>query len=157
MGSLVLFVCTGNTCRSPMAEALLKLALPKTSPWQVASAGLATCAGCRASEAAIAAIAEMGSDLRPHRSQPVSPELVQEAAAIIVMTEAHLQQLHTLYPAARDKFFLLRDFDPNSPAHSNVADPCCGSLDEYRQCRDLIRMAIPGLVHFLAQTAVSAC
>jgi protein-tyrosine phosphatase len=135
-----------------MAEALLKLALPKSSPWRVASAGLAACAGSRASEGAVAALAEMGGDLRAHRSQPVSPELVQEAAAIIVMTDGHLQQLCAQYPASRDKFFLLRDFDPGSPSRGSVADPFCGSLDDYRQCRDLIRMAIPGLVRFLAQT-----
>ncbi|MEI7902585.1 MAG: low molecular weight protein arginine phosphatase [bacterium] len=157
MGSLVLFVCTGNTCRSPMAEVLLKLALPETSPWRVASAGLAACAGCRASEAAITVIDEVGGDLRQHLSQPVSPELVQAAAAIIALTDDHLQQLSSHYPAARDKLFLMRAFDSGSPTHSNVADPFCGTLDEYRACRDLIQKAIPGLVTFLTKIPSPAC
>ena len=153
MGSLVLFVCTGNTCRSPMAEALLRLALSNASPWRVASAGLAAYEGGRASEAAVAAIAEVGGDLSGHRSQPVTPRLIHDAAAVVAMTGAQAEQLTARYPSVRDKLFLLRSFDPRSPFQSNVEDPFCGSLDEYRRCRDLISEAIPGLVNYLAQAA----
>jgi len=151
MGSLVLFVCTGNTCRSPMAEVLFRMALPRGSSWRAASAGLAACEGARASEPAIAALREAGGDLCAHRSRPVTAELVQASAAIVVMTGAHALQIHARFPDARDKLFLLRSFDPDSPAHSDVSDPFCGSLDEYRCCRDLIRRAMPGLVRFLTQ------
>lgn len=151
MGSLVLFVCTGNTCRSPMAEALFRMALPPGSPWRAASAGLAAREGAQASETAIAALREAGGDLRAHRSRPVTAELVQASAAIVVMTGAHALQIHTRFPYARDKLFLLRSFDPDSPALSDVSDPFCGTLDEYRCCRDLIRRAMPGLVRFLTQ------
>ena len=151
MGSLVLFVCTGNTCRSPMAEVLFRMALPRSSSWRAASAGLAAHEGARASENAVVALREAGGDLRTHRSRPVTAELVQASAAIVVMTGAHALQIHTRFPDARDKLFLLRSFDPDSPAHSDVSDPFCGSLAEYRCCRDLIRRAMPGLVRFLTQ------
>jgi len=156
MASLVLFVCTGNTCRSPMAEALFRLALPKNSAWRAASAGLAACEGARASATAIAALDEAAVDLRGHRSRQVTPEQVQAAAAIVAMTNAQVQQLQAHFPASRDKLFLLRDFDPASPPHSDLSDPFCGSLDEYRRCRDLIRQSIPSLVRFLVQTAPAA-
>ena len=156
MASLALFVCTGNTCRSPMAEALLRAALPKASAWRVASAGLAACEGARASSQAVAALDELGLDLRDHRSRPVSPDLMRDAASIIVMTGAHAHLLTSLYPLVRDRVFILRSFDPDSPPDSDVADPYLGTPDEYRRCRDLIRRAIPGLVLYLEQNDLPA-
>ena len=151
MGSLILFVFSGNTCRSPMAEALLRQALPPASPWRVASAGLAAFDGCRASEPAVAAVAELGADLRDHRSQRVTPQLIQDAAAVIAMTDGHAQQILARFPSACDRLFLMRAFDPDAPVRSDVCDPFSGSLDDYRYCRDLIRKALPGLLRHLAQ------
>lgn len=135
-----------------MAEVLLRVALPQTSLWCVSSAGLAAFEGSRASEFAVAALNELGCDLRLHRSRQVTSERIRQATAIVPMTQAHTYQLTTQYPDARDRIYLLSSFDPDAPANTNVRDPFCGTLDDYRRCRDMIRRAIPGLVRFLEQT-----
>ena len=155
MASLVLFVCTGNICRSPMAEALLKATLPLDTPWRVTSAGLNAIGGGSASENAIKAIAETGGNLQTHRSQPLSPQLVQESTVIFVMTDAHAQILRTRFPSTANKLFLIRSFDPTAILYSNLDDPFCGTLEDYRLCRDQIRQTIPGIIAFLKTCAIN--
>lgn len=135
-----------------MAEALLRAALPQTSPWRVSSAGLAAFEGSGASEFAVAALSELGCDLSVHRSRQVTAERIRKATVIVPMTTAHTYQLSLQFPDARDRIYLLSSFDPDAPANADVTDPFCGSLDDYRRCRNAIRKAIPGLVRFLQQT-----
>ncbi|MDD4173336.1 MAG: hypothetical protein PHN34_03785, partial [Kiritimatiellae bacterium] len=115
MAPLILFVCSGNTCRSPMAEVLFRLALRPGAPWRAASAGLAAHVGGRACAEAVQAVAEAGGDLKGHRSQPVTETLLREAYAVIAMTPAQADQLIQRFPSVRDRLFLLRAFDPCSP------------------------------------------
>ena len=149
MAHQVLFVCTGNTCRSPMAEALLRAALPDGSGWRVTSAGTDTINGFGASSYAIDALAEKGFDLKPHRSRLLTHELAGESAVIVAMTQHHAQQVGACFPGCRDRIHLMRSFDPAAPRQGDVCDPFGGTMADYRACCALLQKSIPGLLRFL--------
>ncbi|MDD5705386.1 MAG: low molecular weight protein arginine phosphatase [Kiritimatiellae bacterium] len=145
----MLFVCSGNVCRSPMAAAMLEVRRGKRSAWCVTSAGTMALAGLPASEEAIVALAEIGIDLTGHRSRPLLAETMTSAALIVPMTRSHRDTLLRLQPQARDKVFLLRGFEPQPGASQDLEDPIGGSLATYRNCRDAIQACLPGLLRFL--------
>lgn len=149
MAKQILIVCTGNTCRSPMAEVLLRASLPSDADWIVVSAGTSADPGKAASEYARVAIAECGLSLNNHRSQVVTQELVDASTVIIAMTQRHVDKILQRVPSARDRVYMMRSFDTQTPVGSDVCDPYCGSLADYRACRDSIQQALPGLVYFL--------
>ncbi len=135
---MVLFVCTGNTCRSPMAEALFRDMVAKQLGCRpdeidsqgvvVASAGIAAWAGGRASGNAVEAMEERGIDLTSHSSQPLSDELVQQADLIWTMTNSHRAAITSQFPEAAARVAVL------SPDRRDVLDPIGGPLPVYREC-----------------------
>lgn len=132
-----LFVCTGNTCRSPMAAALFrKMAADRGLPIVAVSAGLAAQSGSPASENAVKALAEEGIDLSRHLSKPVTRELCDEAQMIAVMSEHHRLAL------------VAADVDPHKifVLGGGVPDPYGGSLDVYRDTRDALKAVLPALL-----------
>jgi protein-tyrosine phosphatase len=140
---MVLFVCTGNTCRSPMAEGLFRQMAAERLGCRaedldahgvvVGSAGVAAWGGGRASSGALETMAECGIDLTAHESQPLTESLVQQADVIWTMTNAHRAAILAQFPEAADRVAVL------SPDRADVVDPIGGPVEAYRQCAGQIR------------------
>ncbi len=147
---LVVFICTGNICRSSMAEYLFRRHLESHPGWATCSAGVMAGYGAPASRYAIKAAKEVAVDMHDHQSQPITPDLVGDAALLVVMTGTHREILLERYPEAEPKVVLLKSFDPNADG-VDVLDPIGLSLDVYRHVRDEIESALWGLDAHLAQ------
>jgi protein-tyrosine-phosphatase len=143
----ILFVCTGNTCRSPMAEVLFR-ALAGSADWQVQSAGTGARDGEPAAAHAIEVMAELGLDLSGHRARPVTGVLVDGAGAILAMEPRHADELRAAYPGAIRRIYLLSELAGGGV--DGVPDPFGGAIDDYRKAAEqidrLLRAALSRLV-----------
>ncbi len=138
----MVLVCSGNTCRSPMAQALAKQMIAKrrnipadvleSANVSVLSAGVYASPGMPASIEAVDEMKKLGIDLSEHRSQPLTPELIHEADVIYCMTHTHLDAVLRASPGAGDKIFLL------DPQGHDVNDPIGAGEAAYRQCAEMI-------------------
>ncbi len=160
----LLFVCTGNTCRSPMAEGIARKILANAVDWRVVSAGTGAVNGQPPSFNAVKAMRLAGLDISGHRSQMVNARLVEEATLILGLTRSHVDNLLYLYPQASEKTFTLGQFDAQlRAAEQDVVDPIGGSLEEYVSCRDQIQHGIHAMLascrldtsHPVARSAVA--
>src|SRR4051812_23037289 len=148
----ILFVCTGNVCRSPMAEGIFRHVMKGRRDVQVLSAGIGAMEGQPPSTYAVQAVRELGIDISKQRSRMLTAELVQEADYIFGMTHSHVVTFFLLYPHAAEKTFLLREFDDTLDIfEKDISDPIGGSYDVYLECRDQIEQGIASLLRFLQQ------
>jgi protein-tyrosine phosphatase len=139
---LTIFVCTGNTCRSPLAEGLFKKKLAErlgcameelsARGFLVISAGLAAMMGGPAAEEAVVVARAYGADLAGHVSRPLTPDLAAQADHLVAMTRSHLFSLAGGFPGTGGRVRLL------SPAGEDVSDPIGGEEHVYRQCAEQI-------------------
>jgi RpiB/LacA/LacB family sugar-phosphate isomerase len=148
----ILFVCTGNVCRSPMAEGLFRAAMKGRGDYRVISAGLGAVDGQPPSTNAVLAARELGIDITAQRSRMLTRELVDEADYIFGMTHSHIETVMMLYPQAAEKTFLCREFDETLDVYEkDISDPIGGSLEIYTICRDQIEQGIASIQRFLEQ------
>jgi len=151
-----LFVCTGNICRSPMAEGLFRHATQGRSDYRAVSAGLGAADGLPPSTYSVQAMKELGMDISRQRSQMLTADLVKHADYIFGMTHSHVDTITLLYPQAAEKTFLLREFDETlDPFEKDISDPIGGSYDVYLSCRDQIEQGIASLLRFIEQGETS--
>ncbi|MCI0520643.1 MAG: low molecular weight protein arginine phosphatase [Chloroflexi bacterium] len=126
----ILFVCTANVCRSPMAMALFREKVKASSEaWRVESAGTWASAGDSAARVSQAILLDKGIDLSAHRSRPVSRELLQEFNLILVMEEGHKEALRIEFPEAAGKIYMLSEMIGQV---YNIQDPIGMSSSDYK-------------------------
>ncbi|NJL31507.1 MAG: hypothetical protein HC898_07700 [Phycisphaerales bacterium] len=141
----ILFVCTGNTCRSPMAEAIARAMLAQqrglaqdeleTAGIRIVSAGVFGADGAPASEQAVEALADEGLDLNRHRSRMLTTDMLRDADRVFCMTENHLQAVKAMFPEGADRMMCLDQ-------RGDIMDPIGSSLAQYQRCAANIQAAI---------------
>ena len=141
-GETIVFVCTGNTCRSPLAEALLRRRAASIGgpALRVLSAGLSAGYGSAASPESVDLAREAGADLTDHRSQPLTEELLDGADRVLCMTARHRAAILRHRPDVRDRVTLL------DPAGGDIPDPIGGGMADYEACRDAIERGLEALM-----------
>jgi protein-tyrosine-phosphatase len=142
----LLFVCSGNTCRSPMAEAIARDLLHERG-WKhvdVASAGTGAIPGAAASPEAVDVAREHGLELDAHASQPLTPELVSWADLVLVMGTSHMHAVREL--GGGEKVSLVTEFVEGEGYAQPVADPFGGQTEHYREAFEQLQDALTGLL-----------
>jgi protein-tyrosine-phosphatase len=144
---LILFVCTGNTCRSLIAEQVARRMIEErglSGQVEVRSAGISASSGGRAPENTIRVLRQAGIDLTHHTTTPLDKEMVEEADLILAMDQGHVERILNRFPTIKRKVFLLNEFA--GLGKKEILDPIGCSFEAYETCLEQIRKGLLGII-----------
>ncbi|QSX05053.1 threonylcarbamoyl-AMP synthase [Sedimentibacter sp. zth1] len=142
----LLLICTGNTCRSCIAEGIIKNVLyNKNLPIDVCSAGISAIDGESASKYAVEALKEINIDISNYKSKVINDKMLEKANLILTMTEKHKHILLRTNKEISDKIYTFKEY-VNSDVSLDILDPYGQDLDVYRKCRDEIKESVNNVI-----------
>ncbi len=150
----ILFVCTGNSCRSVMAAEMLKKILGHNDKIKVISAGVGAMLGMSATDNTIKVLQREGIDATKHKSISLSKKMIEEADLVLVMERYHKYRILEIAPDAKSKVYVLREFerDPQDVIEPDIPDPIGKPLEVYERSFDLIKEGIDNLIKWLKES-----
>jgi len=142
----ILVVCTGNICRSPMAEGVLRALLADIPGTEISSVGTHALIGNPATDFAIIAAGERGIDISRHRARMIGEEIIRDSGIILCMEPFHVEYILEFDISAESKTYNLAEFSDGRKRLKKIADPYGCGLREYRECFEDISVCIRNFV-----------